>query len=252
MTTKDKVARRKLSLLELAKELDNVSRACKVMGYSREQFYEIRRNFQTDGAQGVLDRLPGPRGPHPNRVAAEVEEAILAHALEHPCHGALRVEQELRLQGIEVSAGGVRGVWQRHALLTKHERLLRLEKGTSERNIETDALASIDWIGPDESMTYPAYDRWLEQDGLVERCRIRVNSVYGMLSAARAGLGVSVLPCYLGENDGQLSRVGGVIPSMATDLWILTHPDLRKTERIRIFLDHVAGLAKTSQFGLVE
>ena len=40
MTTKNKVARRKLSLLELAKELDNVSCACKVMGYSRQQFYE--------------------------------------------------------------------------------------------------------------------------------------------------------------------------------------------------------------------
>ena len=116
----------------------------------------------------------------------------------------------------------------------------------------TEPLASIDWIGPDESMTYPAYDRWLEQDDLVERCRIRVNSVYGMLSAARAGLGVSVLPCYLGENDEQLSRVGGAIPSMATDLWILTHPDLRKTERIRVFLDHVAGFARRSQFGLVE
>jgi len=43
MTTKEKVARRKLSLLELAKDLDNVSRACRVMGYSRQQFYEIRR-----------------------------------------------------------------------------------------------------------------------------------------------------------------------------------------------------------------
>ena len=69
MTTKDKVARRKLSLLELAKELDNVSRACKVMGYSRQQFYEIQRNFQICGAQALLDRLSGPRGPHPNRVA---------------------------------------------------------------------------------------------------------------------------------------------------------------------------------------
>ena len=138
MTTKEKVAQRKLSLLllELAKELDNVSRACKVMGYSRQQFYEIRRNFQTYGAQGLLDRLPGPRGPHPNRVAAEVEDAILAHAMEHPCHGALRVEQELRLKGIRVSAGGVRGVWQRHGLLTKHDRLLRLEKATSQRKLE--------------------------------------------------------------------------------------------------------------------
>ena len=72
MTTKDKVARRKLSLLELAAELSNVSRACKLIGYSRQQFYEIRRNFQTYGADGLIDRLPGAKGPHPNRVPAEI------------------------------------------------------------------------------------------------------------------------------------------------------------------------------------
>jgi hypothetical protein len=125
-----------LSLLELASELSNVSRACKVMGYSRQQFYEIRRNFQTYGAEGLVDRLPGAKGPHPNRVPAEIEKAVLDHALSHPCHGALRVEQELRLRGLQVSSGGVRGVWQRHDLLTKHERLLRLEKATAERTIE--------------------------------------------------------------------------------------------------------------------
>jgi transposase InsO family protein len=136
MTAKDKIARRKLSLLELASDLQNVSRACKVMGYSRQQFYEIRRNFQTYGAEGLIDRLPGARGPHPNRVSAEIEQAVLDHALVHPCHGAVRVEQELRLKGVQVSAGGIRGVWQRHGLLTKHERLLRLEKATAEHKIE--------------------------------------------------------------------------------------------------------------------
>lgn len=136
MTTEQKIARRKLSLLDLANDLNNVSRACKVMGYSRQQFYEIRRNFQTYGAQGLIDRLPGTRGPHPNRVPAEIEAAVLDHALAHPCHGALRVEQELRLRGLQVSSSGVRGVWQRHGLLTKHERLLRLETATAERPIE--------------------------------------------------------------------------------------------------------------------
>src|SRR5437016_8867135 len=135
MTAKDKIARRKLSLLELASDLANVSRACKVMGYSRQQFYEIRRNFQTYGADGLIDRLPGAKGPHPNRVAAAIEQAILDHALVHPCHGSTRVEQELRLKGVQVSSGGVRGVWQRHNLLTKHERLLRLERATAERKI---------------------------------------------------------------------------------------------------------------------
>ena len=135
MTTEKKVARRKLSLLELAADLGNVSKACRVMGYSRQQFYEIRRNFQTYGAEGLIDRLPGARGPHPNRVAAEVEQAILDHALAHPCHDPMRAAQELVLRGIQVSSGGVRGVWQRHALLTKHDRLLRLEKATAERKL---------------------------------------------------------------------------------------------------------------------
>ena len=93
MTTEKKIARRKLSLLELAAELGNVSKACRVMGYSRQQFYEIRRNFQTDGAEGLLDKVAGARPPHPNRVADEVEQAILDHGLAHPCQGALRVRQ---------------------------------------------------------------------------------------------------------------------------------------------------------------
>jgi len=101
MTTDQKIARRKLSLLDLASDLGNVSRACKVMGYSRQQFYEIRRNFQTYGAEGLLDRLPGPRGPHPNRVAVAIEQAVLDHALAQPCHGPMRVAQELMLRGIQ-------------------------------------------------------------------------------------------------------------------------------------------------------
>lgn len=65
MATKRKLARRKPSLLELATELSNVSKACQLMGYSRQHFYEIRRNFQTYGSQGLLDRLPDPQGASP-------------------------------------------------------------------------------------------------------------------------------------------------------------------------------------------
>ena len=138
MTTEEKVARRKLSLLELAKEMQNVSRACKVMGYSRQQFYEIRRNYQTFGSEGLIDKLPGVKGPHPNRVSEEIETSILQHCLKHPTHGPVRVAQELALQGVQVSSGGVRGVWSRHDLLTRHDRLLRLEKTVREQQIELD------------------------------------------------------------------------------------------------------------------
>jgi transposase InsO family protein len=136
MTTSQKVARRKLTLLELAHELNNVSEACRKTGYSRQHFYEIRRNYQLYGADGLLDRLPGARSPHPNRVSKEVEDAILEHCLHHPTHGCMRVAQELALKGFHVSSGGVRGVWSRHQLLTRHDRLLRLEKTISKRKLE--------------------------------------------------------------------------------------------------------------------
>jgi hypothetical protein len=140
MTTKksvaQKAARRKLNLLQLANELNNVSKACKIIGYSRQQFYEIRRNYQIYGAEGLLDKLPGTRGPHPNRVSEEIEKHILKYSLDYPTHGCLRVAQQLNLEGVQVGSGGVRGVWERHKLLTRHQRLLRLEKHQSEQKIE--------------------------------------------------------------------------------------------------------------------
>lgn len=131
-----KAARRKLNLLDLAKELNNVSKACKVMGYSRQQFYEIRRNFQTYGSEGLLDRLPGTKLPHPNRLSDEIEKAILEYSLAFPTHGPLRVAHQLKLNGIDVSSGGVRGAWSRHKLLSRHERLLRLEQHHREQKFD--------------------------------------------------------------------------------------------------------------------
>lgn len=61
------------------------------LGYSRQQFYEIRRNYQTYGAEGLLDKLPGCKGAHPNRVAPEIEQTILDYSLTRPTHGPLRV-----------------------------------------------------------------------------------------------------------------------------------------------------------------
>ena len=120
--------RRKPSLLQLAQELQNVSKACRIMGYHRDTFYEVRRAFQVGGVAALVEQRRGPRGPHPNRVSDEVEARILAYALEHPTHGAQRVANELRLLGVNVGVSGVRGVWGRHDLETRLKRLLRLER----------------------------------------------------------------------------------------------------------------------------
>jgi len=134
-TVSQKVARRKLSLLELACELENVSKACRIMGYSREQFYEIRRTFQTCGAEGLLDKVRGAKSPHPNRISEELEQTVLDYCLEFPTYGALKVSQQLILKGIHVGVGAVRGIWHRHDLVTKHKRLLRLERHCRGTNI---------------------------------------------------------------------------------------------------------------------
>jgi transposase InsO family protein len=127
MTALPQSTRRKLSLLALAEELGNVSKACQIMGYHRDSFYEIRRAFQVGGVHALVEQKRGPRGPHPSRVSPEIEAEILRYSLEHPTRGQQRVANDLRMQGHQVSPGGVRNVWLRHDLGTRHKRLLRLE-----------------------------------------------------------------------------------------------------------------------------
>ncbi len=132
MTAVPQSTRRKLSLLQLAEELGNVSKACKIMGYHRDTFYEVRRAFQVGGVSGLVEQKRGPRSPHPNRVPAEVEKRILDYSLQFPTQGPQRVANQLRLENVVVSAGGVRGVWLRHDIETRHKRLLRLERHARE------------------------------------------------------------------------------------------------------------------------
>lgn len=127
MTALTQSIKRKLSLLQLAEELGNVSKACRIMGYHRDTFYEVRRAFQVGGVAALVEEKRGPRHPHPNRVAPEVEEKILDYALSFPTHGPQRVSNELRLAGTEVGPSGVRGVWSRHGIETRYKRLMRLE-----------------------------------------------------------------------------------------------------------------------------
>lgn len=94
--TNDKVTRRMLFLIELVGELRNVSKACNLRGYSRRQFFEIRRNYQTCGVEGLMDRPPGSRGAHPNRVSEEFEIATLGrHKLLHRTARPLRLERHV-------------------------------------------------------------------------------------------------------------------------------------------------------------
>jgi transposase InsO family protein len=135
MTANEKVAQKKLSLLELAEELRSVSDACRIMKVSRSQFYEIKRAFQTGGLDALLDRPPIP-GSTPHKVPEETEEKIVELSIEHPAWGQQRVRDELVPHGIVVSATTVRNVWLRHDMETRYKRMLELEKKSAKKSFK--------------------------------------------------------------------------------------------------------------------
>ena len=127
----EKVISHKVGLLNLAEQLQNVSQACKVMGFSRDTFYRYKDAVEEGGVDALLEksrRKPNLR----NRVDPAIEEAVLKHALSEPAHGQTRASNELRRLGISVSPTGVRGIWLRHDLACFKDRLKALEKHVAE------------------------------------------------------------------------------------------------------------------------
>ncbi len=111
--------------------------------------------------------------------------------------------------------------------------------GIQEQDLQNGT--ALPWIGPSRTMAYPAFHSWMKTRGYEASCSCRVNTVLGMYAVAQAGVGIALLPTYLVATGSNLEQIGPLVDEMRADLWLLTHPDLRQTARVRAVLDFFAN-----------
>lgn len=102
-------------------------------------------------------------------------------------------------------------------------------------------IAAFPWLGWREGETAPLTQQFLAKHAPNARHAYRVCSMQSMLAAISAGIGVSFMGCLWADRVEGIRRIRDVEPGFGVDLWLLTHPDLRNTARIRAFMEHFSA-----------
>jgi DNA-binding transcriptional LysR family regulator len=117
------------------------------------------------------------------------------------------------------------------------------------RPVEGD---DVPWIGFGEALSHISASRWINQHVGTRRVVYRVDTVLGLAGAIEAEIGVGLLPCFIGDRSPGVVRLGlQTFDDPMESLWLLTHPDMRNSARVRAFMDF-AGAELARQKALIE
>lgn len=106
---------------------------------------------------------------------------------------------------------------------------------------EPEQLQRADWVGLGDNLAPLRAARYLRERIPAERIACKLNTVLGLAESIEAGIGIGHLPCFIADAHPGLVRLAPPEPEFAADLWLLTHPALRHSPRVRVFLDFIAA-----------
>jgi DNA-binding transcriptional LysR family regulator len=114
-----------------------------------------------------------------------------------------------------------------------------------------EPAGSVTFIGFGDNFGPAPARRWIETNISPGRLVAKANSAHCMLQLALQGFGATLLPCFLGDCRPDLARLSPLLPELDIGLWMLTHSDLRRSARVRAFMDF-AGAELTKQRRAIE
>lgn len=179
---------------------------------------------------------------HPGIEVEVAESSVVADLSRREAEIALRLSRQVPEHLVGRQLGTVR-----FAVYA-----LRGAKGLPQKRQPIERLAeSAPWIGFERDRRTRFFDRWMTETVPAERVRLRVDLLQSVLAMLHTGLGVGLLPLFAAAREPALVAVSDPIDAIETPLWLLTHPDLRRTARVRVFMQE-AGDAVTRQLDALQ